>query len=147
MSLARLLRTAGLDARVYRACPAGRVQAICQSQGRILLKAGNKRLKNGLSAHRLDGVGKWRWFEQVVCDFGIKRGDFGKRCPACNTLLLPTSKEAVSKRVPEQVLASYDEFTHCLGCGRVYWMGQQARELQGKVQRVLEASTGLCGQR
>ncbi len=135
MGLARLLRFAGVDARVYRACPSGRVLAICTAEGRVLLQRGGKRLQHGLQAHRLQAVGKWNWFAQIVRDFELERFDFDKRCPECNTELITTSKDKIIGRVPAEVSEHYEKFKTCLGCGRVYWAGGQYRSLR---ERMLE---------
>jgi len=127
----------GVDARVYRAWPLGRVEAILRKEDRVLIKLGNKRLKGGVRAYRLAGVGKWHWLEQLVGEFGLGRGDYGRRCPECNTELDITEKEKIVERVPNEVLARYEEFKVCLGCGRVYWSGSQFRSLRQRVEQVL----------
>ena len=137
LGLARLLRFAGMDARVYRACPSGRVLAICTAEERILLQRGGKRLPNGLKPYRLQAVGKWNWFEQIVRDFQLERFDFGRRCPECNTELLSTSKDKILGRVPTEVSEHHHQFKSCLGCGRVYWAGGQYRSLRERMLHLL----------
>jgi len=56
------------------------------------------------------------------------------RCSVCNGLLRETSPAEIAGRVPEFVLASYDNFSVCPDCGRVYWPGTH----QGRMAAVLD---------
>ena len=139
LSLARLLRFIGVDARVYRAWSLGRVESILHKEGRTLLKLGNKALKGNLRAYRLQGVGKWSWLKQIAGEFGIEQFEYGSRCLHCNSQLGSTKPEKIVGRVPQDVLAKYSQFKVCFGCGRVYWHGGQFRSLRQKVVENLAA--------
>ncbi|AEK73868.1 hypothetical protein GQS_09875 [Thermococcus sp. 4557] len=58
------------------------------------------------------------------------------RCPKCNGLIRPVSKEEVKDRVPESVYERYDEFYVCENCGQIYWPGRQWMEML-KIDRKL----------
>jgi uncharacterized protein len=51
------------------------------------------------------------------------------RCPACNGLLVPVPKSAVSAELLPGTRRTYREFSRCGTCGRVYWRGAHARRL------------------
>ncbi len=138
LGLARLLRFAGFDARVYRAWSLGRIESILTKENRTLLWLGQKRVVANFQPYRLKKVGKWSWFAQVVCDFGIEQLDFGRRCPECNTELAEADAQKVAQRLPKEILARYDEFKVCFGCGRIYWAGGQFRALRAKMEVVIE---------
>ncbi|NJE29622.1 hypothetical protein E3E38_00945 [Thermococcus sp. 18S1] len=58
------------------------------------------------------------------------------RCPKCNGLIRPVSKDEVRGKVPESVYQKYDEFYVCENCGQIYWPGRQWREML-KIDRKL----------
>jgi len=45
------------------------------------------------------------------------------RCLKCNLTLVEVEREAVVGRVPEKILASFEQFYICPECERVYWPG------------------------
>ncbi|ASJ12975.1 Mut7-C RNAse domain-containing protein [Thermococcus thioreducens] len=51
------------------------------------------------------------------------------RCPKCNGLIRPISRDEVRGKVPESVYQKYDEFYVCQNCGQIYWPGRQWREM------------------
>ncbi len=54
---------------------------------------------------------------------------FNARCPKCNGLIQPVSKDEVRGKVPGGVYQKYDEFYICQNCGQIYWPGRQWREM------------------
>ncbi|PPK92903.1 hypothetical protein CLV92_11276 [Kineococcus xinjiangensis] len=57
------------------------------------------------------------------------------RCPACNGVLQDVAKAEVAHRVPPGTWRSYEEFRECTGCGRVYWRGAHAGEIEQVLRR------------
>jgi uncharacterized protein with PIN domain len=51
------------------------------------------------------------------------------RCTACGGDLAPVAKEAVIDRLEPGTRRSYDDFSRCQACGRVYWQGAHARRI------------------
>jgi uncharacterized protein len=62
------------------------------------------------------------------------------RCPACNGLLAPVAKHQVEDLLLAGTRRTYQEFSRCAGCGRIYWRGAHARRLEDIVAR----SAGLA---
>ena len=59
------------------------------------------------------------------------------RCRECNTPLEDIPREAVPEGLaPPRVLALYDTFRRCPGCGRVYWPGSHYARMQRLLERV-----------
>ncbi|QBI56309.1 hypothetical protein EKD16_22780 [Streptomonospora litoralis] len=56
------------------------------------------------------------------------------RCTACNGLLLPAAKEAVSHLLEPGTRATYSTFARCRECGRVYWPGAHHVRLESIVE-------------
>ncbi|WP_340562389.1 Mut7-C RNAse domain-containing protein [Streptomyces sp. GSL17-111] len=55
------------------------------------------------------------------------------RCPACNGRLAPVAKAEVAHRLEPGTLRTYDAFTRCRTCARVYWRGAHGARLEATV--------------
>ncbi|WP_431783963.1 Mut7-C RNAse domain-containing protein [Streptomyces chumphonensis] len=55
------------------------------------------------------------------------------RCPACNGRLAPVAKAEVAHRLRPGTLRTYDTFTRCRSCARVYWRGAHGGRLEATV--------------
>src|SRR5579875_1965431 len=55
------------------------------------------------------------------------------RCAACNGTLAPVSKAEVSSALPPGTRRTYQAFSRCTGCGRVFWRGAHSRRLDAVV--------------
>ncbi len=67
------------------------------------------------------------------------------RCVACNALLSPARKSDVEAQLEPGTRRTYEEFARCQGCGRVYWRGAHAAQLEAIIdsaQRAVAARTG-----
>jgi uncharacterized protein with PIN domain len=51
------------------------------------------------------------------------------RCTACGARLTPVAKAEVADRLPPGTRRSYDEFSRCPACDRLYWHGAHARRI------------------
>ena len=61
------------------------------------------------------------------------------RCPACNSLLTQVPKAEVEPRLEPGTRRTYDVFSECGSCGRVYWRGAHAPRLQAIVDAAIRA--------
>jgi uncharacterized protein with PIN domain len=61
------------------------------------------------------------------------------RCTTCGGVLAPVSKAQVAERLPEGTLRSYDDFSRCTACDRIYWRGAHARRIDALVERASRA--------
>src|SRR5262249_44839983 len=59
------------------------------------------------------------------------------RCPACNGLLSPASKADVEPVLQPGTRRTYQEFSRCGGCRRVYWRGAHRKRLEALVESAL----------
>jgi uncharacterized protein with PIN domain len=62
------------------------------------------------------------------------------RCPECNGVLQPVAKSAVVERLQPGTRRTYDAFSRCSSCDRVYWEGAHHARLQQIVERALSVS-------
>ncbi len=59
------------------------------------------------------------------------------RCLHCNLPLAPIDKAAVAHRLPERIAALHENFTHCAGCGRVYWRGSHYERMRAALAPIV----------
>lgn len=62
------------------------------------------------------------------------------RCPACNAVLDPVPKDEIAHLLEPGTRRSYEQFSRCPGCGRVYWRGAHAARIETIVARVTGAT-------
>jgi uncharacterized protein with PIN domain len=63
------------------------------------------------------------------------------RCTACGGRLETVAKEAIAGRLPDGTRRTYDEFSRCTSCGRVYWAGAHARRIDAMIRRATLGGT------
>jgi len=61
------------------------------------------------------------------------------RCTACNGLLSPARKADVEQLLLPGTRRTYQTFSRCAACGRVYWRGAHGRRLQVIVDSAIRA--------
>jgi len=64
------------------------------------------------------------------------------RCTACNGLLAPARKADVEPLLRPGTRRTYQVFSRCTACGRVYWHGAHSRRLEEIVDAALRAADG-----
>jgi uncharacterized protein with PIN domain len=57
------------------------------------------------------------------------------RCTACGGELVAVPKASVADLFEPGTRRSYEEFSRCTSCGRVYWRGAHARRIEEMVAR------------
>jgi uncharacterized protein with PIN domain len=62
------------------------------------------------------------------------------RCVACNGELRPAPKEEVAAQLLPGTRRTYEDFSRCAQCGRVYWRGAHSRRLAKIVAAASEAA-------
>ncbi len=65
------------------------------------------------------------------------------RCAACNGRLAPTRKLDVEDELPPGTRRTYQDFSRCAVCGRVYWRGAHAARLEA----IVDAAVGTVAAR
>lgn len=61
-----------------------------------------------------------------------------QRCPRCNTLLQPVSKQSVIDRLQPLTRLYYEEFYICPTCDQVYWRGSHVEHMQEMLRSILK---------
>jgi uncharacterized protein len=67
------------------------------------------------------------------------------RCTACGGRLEPVAKAEVADRLEPGTRRSYDEFSRCTTCGRVYWRGAHAPRIDALITRASGSERGVLG--
>ena len=126
--LARWLRAAGYDARLYADVPVHRLPDEALRRGRVLLTTDAETLERRLVA---DGSLRVLWLPSalttteklrlVLRDLGLSLRE--PRCMACGGELVAQPKDAVRPRIPPRTALWKDEFFVCVSCDRLFWQG------------------------
>jgi uncharacterized protein with PIN domain len=61
------------------------------------------------------------------------------RCLMCNGTLEPVSKAEVLTRLEPLTKIYYQDFRHCMVCGKIYWAGSHFGKLQSRIRRIRNA--------
>jgi uncharacterized protein with PIN domain len=69
------------------------------------------------------------------------------RCTACNGLLSSVPKSDIAHRLRPGTRRSYEVFSRCPACGRIYWRGAHSRRLQEIVDRAVATTTAISSRR
>lgn len=132
VKLAHYLRVLGIDA----ACDLGASLATridrADAEGRVFLTRNHRIRHQEREPKRMFLVASEDAVEQireVVGEFEIDpQTRLFSRCIRCNVELAPIEKdEALAKRVPERVFATYRRFWTCPSCATVFWKGSHVR--------------------
>lgn len=60
------------------------------------------------------------------------------RCIRCNQPTQTIEKQAIRDRIPEYIWESHEAFRECPGCGRLYWRGTHAENIEQTIQRIFQ---------
>lgn len=142
--LARYLRLFGFDT-LYdnNSDPESLVEASVR-QGRVLLTRSTRLLNNnaitrGILVREIDPRMQLKATFQRL-DLYAEVRPFS-RCLCCNGVVEPISKNEVAHRLPSRVRASYQVFSLCSSCHRVYWKGIHFKRMGRFVKDVLGANS------
>ena len=137
--LARHLRLLGFDT-FFENDPGDEILArISARERRILLTRDRALLSRRAVTHGL-WVPSTRPREQLV--YLVERLDLCRlfrpftRCTVCNSTLTQVPKEGLEPDLPPRVLAAFDVFWRCGGCGRLYWRGSHYDRLRTMVEEL-----------
>jgi uncharacterized protein with PIN domain len=151
-ALARRLRLLGLDAAYDRAADDPALVARAAAEDRVLLTQDRRLLmrrgqgrdervrgRDGWQGALVRGAGTDEQLADVLDRFAPVLAPL-TRCTACGAGLQPVAKEEVSAVLQPGTRRSYDEFSRCPACGRVFWRGAHARRIDALVARARRQS-------
>jgi len=144
--LAHLLRMMGFDTRYDNAVADDEIERLASDEHRIVLTRDRELLKrrgvtHGMYVRALRSPAQLREvFERL--DLARSARPF-TRCLHCNATLVPIAKAQALPQLPPRVAATFERFTACAGCGRVFWEGSHWRRMRALVDDVLGRTTPL----
>ena len=59
------------------------------------------------------------------------------RCISCNGVLEPVPPSAAADAVQPHIFRTFEEFTRCTSCGRIYWKGSHHRRMLELIEAIL----------
>jgi uncharacterized protein with PIN domain len=133
-ALARRLRLAGIDTTYSNDASddtliveANAARRILLTQDRGLLRRRTLWLGAYVYGARPDGQ-----FTDVLERFAPPLAPW-TRCPACNGLLSPVPKAEVEPMLQPGTRRTYQQFSRCGSCGKVYWRGAHSKRLEALI--------------
>lgn len=140
--LTRWLRMLGQDVEYSNDADDAELLAKAMNERRILLTRDfelyQRAIGKGLDAFYLEGVTGDEKLAELAERYGIplEIDMSSSRCPKCNSLVKPISKEEAEKTVEKNTFEHYTDFWQCSNCGQVYWQGAH----RTKISRSLSAA-------
>ena len=129
-ALARRMRLVGLDTSYSNDRDDDTLIELASSGRRVLLTKDRgllRRRRLWLGAY-VRGERADEQLTDVIDRFGLALRPW-TRCMVCNGELRPAPKEEVAPQLLPGTRQTYQEFSRCTECGRVYWRGAHSRRL------------------
>jgi uncharacterized protein with PIN domain len=133
--LTRWLRMLGHDVHYYRDYDDKTLLEMAKSEKRILLTRDlelyQKARTQAVEAAFVEGTDEIGKLADMASLFGFRLEiDLSvSRCPKCNGLINPVSKDDIIHQLPESTAAYYDEFWKCPDCSQIYWRGAHWKKI------------------
>ena len=137
--LARYLRMLGFDCLFYGECSDARLVEISVQEQRILLTRDLELLKRKALTHGyyFRTTRPLIQTEEVVKRLQLQNSFHPfTRCTICNGCLKAVEKQAIWSEIPPDSRARFNEFSRCVGCGRIYWKGSHFERMQRLVKQL-----------
>lgn len=139
--LARWLRVLGFDVLYFPRIEDAALLGVARREGRVLLTrdTGLFGRKGGPPALLIES-GRWEdQVVQVLDAFGLKdRVAPHTRCLDCNAPLKPVPKERARNLAAPFVVERASSLALCPACGRVFWKGSHADDMEARIRRILD---------
>jgi hypothetical protein len=141
--MAKWLRMAGFDARLFTGADDAAIIAAALTENRILLTRDRRIMKRRvivsgrIIAILIESDHFKAQVQQVISTLRLDKSRFRPFtiCLECNQRLEERVKEAINDRVPPYVYQTQEYFAECPACRRLYWQGTHwqamSREIEG----------------
>jgi uncharacterized protein len=142
-TVARRLRLVGVDAAYDRDADDDHLVERANAERRVLLTQDRGLLRRHslwLGAY-VRGTRPDDQFADVLSRFAPPLAPW-TRCTACNGLLVPAAKADVAAQLQPGTRRTYDSYSRCESCGRIYWRGAHSRRLQATIDAAFRIVTG-----
>jgi uncharacterized protein with PIN domain len=139
--LARWLRVLGFDVLYFPRIEDAALLGIARREGRVLLTRDTSLYeRTGSHPALLIESGKWEdQVVQVLDAFGLQdRVAPHTRCLDCNAPLKSVPKERARNLAAPFVVERASSLALCRACGRVFWKGSHAADMEARIRRILD---------
>jgi uncharacterized protein with PIN domain len=129
-TLAKWLRILGYDTLFDASLNDHQLARLARAEGRVLLTRDRELARRrGLHALLVAGEHLDDQVRQVLSELSLVPDGAFSRCPVCNQPLEAIDRETAQARVPAYVVQTYDSFSCCPACRRVYWRGTHWQQM------------------
>lgn len=146
-SLAKWLRILGYDTLYFPNLDDDELAYRAMAEDRVLLTRDQELARRrGIKALLIKSASLEEQILQVFKELKLETNNCFSRCPVCNEPLKSVEKGSVREKVPLYVFQTYEQFSLCPGCHRVYWRGSHWQRMKELLDRLLENqnSGGNC---
>ncbi len=134
--LVNYLRTLGFDTIYLRKDYQKAIQ-VAKSEGRILVSQVNNLPQLPWILYLTERKNDLRLKEIFSkLHLSVKEEEIYTRCGACNTPLIPLSREESEKILPPDLKKCNYLFKRCPNCGKIYWKGEHYLTLKNKLLKL-----------
>jgi len=137
--LAKWLRLAGFDCLYFNDIADARLVEYALKENRLLLTRDKKIPQNWTikSVIIIEQDNPYKQITELAKRLGLEllENSF-TRCVNCNTILKPIEKDKIRDRVPPFVYKTYDEFSYCQTCDKIYWRGTHFDSLVKRLEEI-----------
>ena len=138
--LAKWLRVLGFDVLYFSRIEDDELVRVAGRDGRVLLTRDTKLAARARAVRSLL-IKSEKWEDQVrqvLDDFSLRdEAAPHSRCIACNIALRFLAKERARNLVVPFILERGSRFSLCTKCGRVYWKGSHAADMEERIRSLL----------
>ena len=137
--LARWLRVLGYDVDYSNRYEDNQILDLARRDGRIILTrdTGLQSRAGSLDCLLIRSDSYREQVRQVLDTCALHDASPFSRCLDCNHPLEDVDKETVFEQIPPFVYLTHDRFALCRSCGRVYWHGTHAENIEAQIARWL----------
>ena len=129
-TLAKWLRILGYDTLFDASLNDHQLARLARAENRVLLTRDRELARRrGLHALLVAGEHLDDQVRQVLSELSLVPDGAFSRCPVCNQPLEAIDRETAQARVPAYVVQTYDSFSCCPACRRVYWRGTHWQQM------------------
>jgi len=139
--LAKWLRILGFDTAYFNKIDDKELLELAGKENRILLTRDTGIIdRAGRSPVVFIKSSKWdEQVRQVLNEFGLReKTSPHTRCLDCNRSLKHLAKDRAENLVTPFIFSRADSFSLCPDCGRVYWRGTHFKDMEKKLNLILD---------
>jgi len=138
--LAKWLKILGFDALFFSKIEDDELLTIARKEGRILLTKDTGLIQQAKDVETLflESEERQDQVQQVLEHFNLReKVNPHTRCIDCNMVLKNLPKKNAKNLVSAFVFDKADSFALCPNCGRVFWRGTHFKDMEAKIQEIL----------